>query len=86
MKKGEIKHTIKPKNAPKKDVQTLDEWVGIGKVRHRVNSLIKVTVEMPEALHKKLMGEAVSKSSRENRVYMRDILIEALDQYFEDRI
>ena len=71
MKKGQIKHTIKPAS------QSVDQWVGLNKQK-----LTKVTAEIPSDLHKKLLLASASKSSKDNRIYIRDILVEALEQYF----
>ena len=70
MKKGQIKHTINkaPKNA--------EDWVGINK-----KELIKLTVEIPSELHKKLLISIASQTTKEKRVYIRDIVIEALEKY-----
>ena len=72
MKKGQIKHTLK--KAPK----TKEQWVGISK-----SSAIKLTVEIPEELHKKLLLLSATRSSKDNRIYIKDILVEALEQYFQ---
>lgn len=70
MKKGQIKHTINkiPENA--------EEWVGISK-----KEAFKLTVEIPPGLHKKLLLLTASQSSKEKRVYMKDIVIQALEEY-----
>ena len=72
MKKGQIKHTLHkaPKNA--------EDWVGINK-----KELIKLTVEIPPDLHKKLLVSIASKTTKEKRVYIRDIVIEALEEYLK---
>lgn len=77
MKKGEIKHTIKSKGKTKTP-QSIDQWVGL-----KTSNLSKLTVEIPEDLYRKLRLESANRSTKEKKVYIRDILIEALDKYFE---
>jgi hypothetical protein len=72
VKKGQIKHTIH--NAPK----NAEDWVGITK-----KELIKLTVEIPPELHKKLLISTASKTTKEKRIYIRDIVIEALEEYLK---
>ena len=71
MKKGQIKHTLK------NTVKAKDQWVGINK-----SSLVKLTVEIPEEIHKNLLLLSAKRSSKEKRVYIKEILTEALEQYF----
>lgn len=78
MKKGEIKHTVRSKSEKKMPLQSIDQWVGL-----KTSNLSKLTVEIPEDLYKKLRLEAANRSSKEKKVYIRDILMEALDKYFE---
>lgn len=71
MKKGQIKHTI---NNPK----TAEQWIGVNK-----RELVKLTVEIPPELHKKLLTSIAVKSSKEGRVYIREIVVEALEEYLK---
>jgi len=70
VKKGQIKHTI---NKTPKDAE---DWVGINK-----KELIKLTVEIPPELHKNLLVSIASQTTKGKRVYIRDIVIKALEDY-----
>lgn len=69
MKKFEIK-TGKP-------AASEDKWVGV-----KGTGLIKLTVDIPAEMHMRLRATAVEKSTETNRVYLRDVVMMALEEYF----
>lgn len=68
MKKFEIK-TRKP-------AVSGDEWVGV-----KGPGRIKLTVDIPVEMHRRLRSAVIEKSTGTSRLYIRDIVMAALEEY-----
>jgi len=76
IKKGEIKHTFKPKN---KDA--IDSWVGLNAKREGSR---KLTVWVLKKHYDLLIAEAASETAEKGeKVFLRDIMQDMLDKHFK---
>ncbi len=75
IKKGEIKHTFKPK-----DNKSIDDWVGIN---GKKNKLKKLTVDIPKQQYNLLIAEASSRTvEKGEKVYLQTVIAEIFDKHF----